>query len=117
MGEAKWVYGARTVQVNRTEALDASRRVIREGLVVLPRRTPRLEEFAAHMAADAKRLVEDEETGSQVYRYVRTGTNHFSLAFTYDCLAWSDQFPGSDRASILVGYLDDDEKTFLDEEF
>jgi hypothetical protein len=20
---------------------------------------------------------------------VRTGTNHFSLAFTYDCIAWS----------------------------
>ncbi len=39
------------------------------------------------MAADAKRLVKDEETGSQIYRYVKTGTNHFSFAFTYDCLA------------------------------
>lgn len=116
-GSYRWDEKDRIVRENRTEALDASRRVIRDGLMVLPRRTPRLEEFATHMAADAKRLVEDEETGSQVYRYVKTGTDHFSLAFTYDCIAWSDQFPGSDRASILVGYLDDDEKTFLDEEF
>lgn len=24
---------------------------------------------------------------SQAYRYVRTGTSHFSMAFTYDCIA------------------------------
>ena len=39
------------------------------------------------MAADVKQLVEDEETGAQSYRYVRTGTDHYSLAFTYDCIA------------------------------
>ena len=37
------------------------------------------------MAADAKILDEDEETGIKKYRYVRTGENHFSMAFTY---AW-----------------------------
>ena len=40
-------------------------------------------------ACDAKVLDEDEETGIKKYRYIRTGTNHFSLAFTYDCIAWS----------------------------
>jgi hypothetical protein len=39
------------------------------------------------MAADAKRLEEDEDTGAQSYRYIRTGPDHFSLAFTYDCIA------------------------------
>ncbi len=36
-----------------------------------------------------KQLVEDEDTGAQAYRYIKTGTNHYSLAFTYDCIAWS----------------------------
>ncbi len=36
-----------------------------------------------------KQLIEDEATGAQSYRYLRTGTNHYSLAFTYDCVAWS----------------------------
>jgi hypothetical protein len=26
-------------------------------------------------------------TGVQKYRYIRTGVGHFSLAFTYDCIA------------------------------
>jgi hypothetical protein len=43
------------------------------------------------MAADAKILDEDEETGLRRFRYVRTGENHFSLAFTYAWLAAIDQ--------------------------
>ena len=26
---------------------------------------------------------------AKAYRYVRTGADHYSLAFTYDCIAWS----------------------------
>ncbi len=55
---------------------------------MLPRRTPIVEEFATHMTAIAKRLEEDEQTGSQRYTYVRSGPDHFSMAFTYDLLAW-----------------------------
>ena len=51
-----------------------------------------MEEFAAHMANDAKRLEEDEDTGAQSYRYIRTGPDHFSLAFTYECLAAHDEW-------------------------
>ena len=82
--------------------------------MILPRRSPLLEKFAAHMASDAKRLIEDEETGSQVYRYIRTGTDHFSLAFTYDCIAWSGQTPASARCSMRIGYLTDEEFAELD---
>jgi hypothetical protein len=46
-------------------------------------------EFAQHMAADAKILDEDEETGAQKFRYIRTGPDHFSLAFTYAWMAAS----------------------------
>ena len=82
-------FHTRIVQVNRTEALDASRDAIRQRRVVLPRRTPIVEEFARHMTADAKILDEDEETGAQKYRYIRTGEDHFSLAFTYAWMAAS----------------------------
>jgi hypothetical protein len=86
-GAPKWDRESWTVLVNRTEALDASRAAIREKKVVLPRRFPLIEEFAKHMAADAKILEEDAETGAKKYRYVRTGEDHFSLAFTYAMLA------------------------------
>ena len=82
-----WKEEARIVQVNRTEALDASRAAIREGTVVFLRRQPIVEEFAQHMAADAKILDENEETGAKRYRYIRTGEDHFSLAFTYVWMA------------------------------
>ena len=86
-GSAKWDKEQHIVQVNRTEALDAAKKGIRDGAVVLPRRLPLIEEFAEHLASDAKKLIEDEETGAKSYRYIRTGTNHYSLAFTYDWIA------------------------------
>src|SRR5437867_4688159 len=44
-GKAHWDSRARTVQVNRTEALDASRTAIREKKLVLPRRTSLVDTF------------------------------------------------------------------------
>ncbi len=86
-GQPRWDVEQHIVQENRTEVLDLSRTAIRRREVVLPRRLPIVEEFALHLTHDAKRLVEDEETGAQAYRYLRTGVDHFSLAFTYECLA------------------------------
>lgn len=89
-GAPKWDETNNSVVVNRTEALDASRSAVRDQKLVLPRRSAIVEEFAHHMAADAKILDEDEETGSKRYRYIRTGVNHFSMAFTYAWLAASE---------------------------
>jgi hypothetical protein len=86
-GAPHWDSDGQIVQVNRTEALDASRAAVRERKVVLPPRSPLLDEFAAHLSADAKVLEEDDTTGIKKYRYIRTGTNHYSLAFTYAWLA------------------------------
>ena len=80
--------------MNRTEALDASRTAVREKKLVLPRRTPLIETFARHLTADAKILDEDEETGAKKFRYIRSGEDHFSLAFTY---AW---MPASDPSQV-----------------
>lgn len=82
-GEPKWDTSARMVTVNRTDFLDAGHAAIRQGKVVLPRRQPLVEEFAAHLTADSKVLDEDEETGMKKYRYVKTGVNHYDFAFSY----------------------------------
>jgi hypothetical protein len=86
-GGPAWDKNKYVVQENRTEALDLSRREIREGVIVLPRRMPIVETFAIHLTHDAKQLVEDPETGVARYRYIKTGVNHFSLALTYEALA------------------------------
>jgi hypothetical protein len=96
-GEPKWDKEALTVVVNRTEALDASRALVRDKLLVLPRQTPIIEEFAQHLSADAKVLVEDEETGAKKYKYVKLGENHFSFSLTYAWLA------ANDPAGMLLG--------------
>ena len=95
-GSPAWNWNDRIVQVNRTEALDMSRAECREGRITLPRGSHLVEEFATHMTCDAKQLVEDPDTGAKSYRYLRTGPDHFSLAFTYDCLAAS----GLDRGPL-----------------
>jgi hypothetical protein len=88
-GSAAWNHLTGIVQINRTEALDASRDTVRKQRLILPRQTPIVETFARHMAADAKTLDEDPDTGAQRFRYIRTGPDHFSLAFTYAWMAAS----------------------------
>jgi hypothetical protein len=105
-GSYKWDSEQHIVQVNRTEALDAAKKAIRDAEVILPRRVPLLETFAEHLASDAKKLIEDEETGAKSYRYIRTGTNHYSLAFTYDWIA-SEQERRSCNDTFIV--MDDDD--------
>ena len=89
-GSARWERKEKTVQINRTEALDASRAIIREKGIVISRGATHLQEFARHMSCDAKVLVEDPDTGAKRYKYIRVGgEDHFSLAFTYACMALS----------------------------
>jgi phage terminase large subunit GpA len=90
-GAVHWDHQARTVQVNRTESLDASRAAIRHRKVVLPRRVPLVELFANHLTQDARILEEDPDTGAQSYKYIRTGEDHFSLAFSYAWMSASDE--------------------------
>ena len=61
-GAAKWDDETQIVQINRTEALDASRAAVREKNLILPRQVPIVETFSSHMAADSKILDEYEET-------------------------------------------------------
>jgi hypothetical protein len=98
-GAIRWDPSVPKVEVNRTEALDASREAVREKQFLIARDLPLVNVFARHMAADAKILDEDEETGARRYRYIRTGEDHFSLAFTYAWMARLDGPTGTFRVS------------------
>jgi hypothetical protein len=87
-GSAHWNDKDHTSHVNRTEALDASRAAIRDRRIQLPPESELVREFARHLSCDAKQLEEDPDTGAKKYRYVRTGENHFSMAFTYALMAF-----------------------------
>ncbi len=87
-GQGRWDPRDLSVKINRTDALDASRTVIREREITLPPPSPTVREFAEHLARDAKQLIEDEETGALKYKYVKaSGPNHYSLALTYAVMA------------------------------
>ncbi len=108
-GSYSWDAKESIVRENRTEALDASRQVVRDRTVVLPRGGKVIQEFATHLTADVKQLVENEETGARSYRYIKTGTNHYSFAFTYDCIAWS-----RDRCRPCLVAVGTRDVTFID---
>jgi hypothetical protein len=86
-GSYAWNDKEMIVTCNRTESLDASHKDITSQMVVLPRECDVVREFAHHMHNVAKKLEEDEETGSKRYVYVRLGPDHFRHAFNYECMA------------------------------
>lgn len=77
-----------TVVTDRTEALDRMVAALKSAEIALPARLDqRLEELIRHLTSIAKVLHEDERTGRQVARYLRTGPDHFAHALAYECLA------------------------------
>ena len=80
--EAEWI-----VSCNRTESLDASHREVTDQSLILPRECDIVKVFADHLHNVAKKLEEDEETGSKRYVYVKLGPDHFRHAFNYEAMA------------------------------
>jgi hypothetical protein len=92
-GRYRWNEADMTVQSNRTESLDASHREVMDQSIVLPKECGVVREFAKHLHNVAKKLQEDEETGSKRYVYIKLGPDHFRHAFNYEAL--SRQFGSS----------------------
>jgi len=88
-GEYKWDEGQYVVECNRTESLDNSHREIDQAQVELPKKSCGITQtFADHMHNVAKKLHEDDITGSRRYVYIRlSGEDHFRHAFNYECMA------------------------------
>jgi len=88
-GDYKWDEEAYIVNSNRTEAMDASHKEISNQLLILPRKCQIVEKYASHCHNTAKKLVEDEKTGSKRYVYIPKlgGPDHFRLAQCYETMA------------------------------
>ena len=85
-GAYKWNEETFESNCNRTESLDASHKEIQDQSIILPKKSLEIvQEFAKHLHNLAKKLEEDEETGSKRYIYVPVGTkiDHFRHAFNY----------------------------------
>ncbi len=86
-GNYRWDEEKMVVHANRTESLDASHMEISQVNVLLPRRSEVVDEFADHLHNVAKKLIVDEETGSQKYQYFRLGEDHWRHAYNYEKMA------------------------------
>ena len=86
-GSYKWNEKDFTVACNRTESLDASHNEVMNDQVILPKEGETVRVFAEHLHNVAKKLEEDEETGSKRYVYVRLGPDHFRHAYNYETMA------------------------------
>ena len=86
-----WDERERILKVNRTEICDATHELIAEsGRLELPRRNAEINKFAFEMCNIAKILVEDDDTGSRIFRYKKLGSSrpdHYRHALNYCLLA------------------------------
>ena len=86
-GSYAWNEKEFVVASNRTESLDASHKQITGPKVILPRENNMVKIFADQLHNVAKKLEEDEETGSKRYIYIKLGPDHFRHAFNYETMA------------------------------
>jgi hypothetical protein len=86
-GHYAWNERELIVSCNRTESLDASHKEVMDRAIVLPKQCEIVLAFADHLHNVAKKLQEDEETGSKRYIYVKLGADHFRHAFNYEAMA------------------------------
>jgi hypothetical protein len=86
-GSYAWNQEEFIVSCNRTESLDASHFEVMDKSIILPKECVIVREFARHLYNVAKKLEEDEITGSKRYVYVKLGTDHFRHAFNYEAMA------------------------------
>jgi hypothetical protein len=89
-GSIHWNEKEKIVQVNRTEICDASHEIVVEpGRLELPRRSEEMNRFVREMVSIAKVLIEDDETGSKTFKYIKLSgrADHYRHAMNYCYLA------------------------------
>lgn len=82
-----WNPKTKMVNVNRTEICDATHNLVSEdGLLVLPRRSPEIQEFAKQVCDPAKKEEINKQTKRLVYRYIGK-EDHYRHALNYLLMA------------------------------
>ena len=90
-GDYNWNDNERIVTVNRTESLDASQRLLRDLLLILPTRSPMVDQFAEECCGVARVLEKNEKTYEVKARYLELTSSQrvdFRHALNYDSLIW-----------------------------
>jgi hypothetical protein len=90
IGNIFWDEKAKVVRGNRTEICDMSHEVVSTpGCLEIPRRCEEVSQFAREVSNIAKTLVENPDTGQQVFRYKPVGSrvDHYRHALNYCILA------------------------------
>lgn len=87
-GTVSWDSLEGIVRVNRTEIHDATHDIVARQRLMLPRKSEEIDEFIREYCCTAKKLEEDESTGSKEYRYIKLGADHYRHATNYAYLAW-----------------------------
>ena len=85
-----WDDNERIVSCDRTSSLDTSHKLIRDNLIVLPRRSPDVEEFATHCANLQRKRETNDKTGEISYTWIHSESDpdHFRHALNYEALCW-----------------------------
>ena len=78
------------VVVRRTEICDSTHNLFAKQVIILPRRSPEIEEYALEVSNIAKVLEEDQVSGSKKYTYRKLGADHYRHATNYFWLACQD---------------------------
>jgi hypothetical protein len=110
-----WDDDKHQVTVNRTESLDASQRLLREGLLELPVRSPTVETFASHCENIAKQTTFDDLTGDPSVEYVQLGADkpdHYRHALNYEAICWYHGQGWNKPATSTV--IPDDVRTMIE---
>jgi hypothetical protein len=85
---AKYDHKSGIVTVNRTEICDATHGMVAtESKLELPRRCDEVDLFCEQLCNISKVAIKDEESGLMVYRYIKTGDDHYRHALNYFKLA------------------------------
>jgi len=83
-----WNLDKKDVTVNRTEVCDETHNLVKKpGMLLLPRMSLRIKEYAVQMCNVAKILQTDPLTGASTYRYIKLGHDHYRHATNYFYLA------------------------------
>ena len=85
-----WNDAESIVSCDRTSSLDTSHKLIRDSLIILPRRGPDVESFASHCENLQRKRDTDDKTGEVTYSWVHSESDpdHYRHAFNYDALCW-----------------------------
>lgn len=100
-----WNDKTRVVKMDRTTSLDASFKLLRDAMVVFPRRCEAMEELAEH-CANLQRMQEVDDThGTVTYNWVHSESDpdHFRHAQSYEALTWyQGQAPFVTKGTFVV---------------